>query len=127
MTQAMLTATVIFEPQVQTILCRRSILIRGPNFGHARLQVSTRVGNSLLAISLLVRRTCARGINQQANERPAGSETGIHEVKHHGPRLLARRGAERVRLFTRNGHDWTERFRLIVEALNAQPALHKPP
>ena len=34
---------------------------------------------------------------------------------HDGFRLLARRGAERVRLFTRNGRDWTERFPLIVE------------
>jgi bifunctional non-homologous end joining protein LigD len=50
------------------------------------------------------------------------SPIGIHEIKHDGFRLLARRGAERVRLFTRNGHDWAERFPLIVEALNALKA-----
>jgi bifunctional non-homologous end joining protein LigD len=36
--------------------------------------------------------------------------------------MLARRGAKGVRLFTRNGHDWTERFPLVVEALNALKA-----
>src|SRR6516164_126047 len=41
------------------------------------------------------------------------------EIKHDGFRLLARRGAAGVRLFTRNGHDWTERFPLIVGALKA--------
>jgi bifunctional non-homologous end joining protein LigD len=48
---------------------------------------------------------------------PAGSDW-IHEIKHDGFRLLARRGASGVRLFTRNGHDWTEHFPLIFEALN---------
>jgi bifunctional non-homologous end joining protein LigD len=49
---------------------------------------------------------------------PAGIDW-IHEIKHDGFRLLARRGAPGVRLFTRNGHDWTERFPLIVDAVSA--------
>src|SRR5262245_4942923 len=52
-------------------------------------------------------------------ERPPAGSDWIHEIKHDGFRLLARRGAAGVRLFTRNGHDWTDRFPLIVEALNA--------
>ena len=55
-------------------------------------------------------------------ERPPAGNDWIHEIKHDGFRLLARRGAERVRLFTRNGNDWSERFPLIVEALNALKA-----
>jgi bifunctional non-homologous end joining protein LigD len=56
-------------------------------------------------------------------ERPPSGPDWVHEIKHDGFRLLARRGAERVRLFTRNGHDWTERFPLIVEALNVLKAI----
>src|SRR6266404_3052655 len=33
-----------------------------------------------------------------------------------GYRLIAWRDGSRVRLFTRNGHDWTKRYPLIVEA-----------
>ena len=40
----------------------------------------------------------------------------IHEIKHDGYRLIVQRDGERVRLFTRNGHDWSGRYRLIVEA-----------
>src|SRR5262245_11704739 len=40
----------------------------------------------------------------------------LHEIKHHGFRLMVRRDAARVRLITRNGHDWTGRFPLIVQA-----------
>lgn len=39
----------------------------------------------------------------------------IHEVKHDGFRLIVARDNNRVRLFTRNGHDWTDRYPLIVE------------
>src|SRR5689334_20479492 len=46
---------------------------------------------------------------------PAGPDW-IHEVKYDGYRLLVHREADRVRQFTRNGHDWTERFPWIVEA-----------
>jgi bifunctional non-homologous end joining protein LigD len=40
----------------------------------------------------------------------------IHEIKHDGYRLIVQHEGKRVRLFTRNGHDWTERFPLIAEA-----------
>lgn len=40
----------------------------------------------------------------------------IHEVKHDGYRLIVQRAGNRVRLFTRNGYDWSDRYPLIVEA-----------
>jgi len=40
----------------------------------------------------------------------------LHEIKHDGFRMLVRRDAAGVRLFTRNGHDWTGRFPLIARA-----------
>ena len=40
----------------------------------------------------------------------------IHEIKHDGYRLIVHRDGERVRLWTRNGHDWSGRFPLISEA-----------
>jgi ATP-dependent DNA ligase len=49
------------------------------------------------------------------NGTPAGAEW-LHEIKHDGFRMLVRRDAAGVRLFTRNGHDWTGRFPLIARA-----------
>ena len=46
---------------------------------------------------------------------PVGSDW-IHEIKHDGYRLIVQRDGSRVRLFTRNGHDWTDRFPFIVES-----------
>ena len=40
----------------------------------------------------------------------------IYEIKHDGYRLIVQKDQKRVRLFTRNGHDWTDRYPLIVEA-----------
>jgi bifunctional non-homologous end joining protein LigD len=45
---------------------------------------------------------------------PAGPNW-IHEIKLDGYRLTVHREGKRVRLFTRNGHDWTDRYPLIVE------------
>jgi bifunctional non-homologous end joining protein LigD len=42
---------------------------------------------------------------------PAGPEW-IHEIKHDGYRLVVVRDGARVRLFTRNGYDWTARYPL---------------
>jgi ATP dependent DNA ligase-like protein len=46
---------------------------------------------------------------------PSGPDW-IHEVKHDGYRMLVIRENERVRLFSRNGYDWTGRYPWIVEA-----------
>jgi bifunctional non-homologous end joining protein LigD len=52
----------------------------------------------------------------------AASRPGwIHEIKHDGFRILARRDGAGVRLFTRHGHDFTARFPLAAGALAALP------
>jgi bifunctional non-homologous end joining protein LigD len=48
---------------------------------------------------------------------PSGPEW-VHEIKHDGYRLMARRDPIGIRLLTRNGHDWSPRYPLIVEAVN---------
>src|SRR6478609_1982900 len=40
----------------------------------------------------------------------------LHEIKHDGYRLIVQRDGQRVRLFTRNGHDWSGRYPFITEA-----------
>ena len=40
----------------------------------------------------------------------------LHEIKHDGYRLIVQRDGKRVRLWTRNGYDWSGRFPLITEA-----------
>ncbi|WP_312016819.1 ATP-dependent DNA ligase [Bradyrhizobium japonicum] len=39
-----------------------------------------------------------------------------HEIKYDGYRVHVERQGKTVRLFTRNGHDWTKRYPWIVEA-----------
>jgi hypothetical protein len=48
-----------------------------------------------------------------AKAPPAGPDW-LHEIKHDGFRLMARRDAVGVRLITRNGNDFTNRFPLVV-------------
>ena len=40
----------------------------------------------------------------------------VHEIKHDGHRLMVRRDGSRVRPFTRNGHDWADRFPAMPRA-----------
>jgi ATP-dependent DNA ligase len=42
----------------------------------------------------------------------------IHEIKHDGFRLMARRDPVGIRLITRQGNDWSTRYPLVVEAVN---------
>jgi bifunctional non-homologous end joining protein LigD len=44
-----------------------------------------------------------------------------YEIKHDGYRFIARRDANRVRVFSRHGRDWTERVPAIAEAMLALP------
>jgi bifunctional non-homologous end joining protein LigD len=55
-----------------------------------------------------------------AKASPAGLEW-IHEIKHDGFRILALRDAAGVRLYTRNGNDFTKRFPLVVAAIATLP------
>ncbi|MFZ0456950.1 MAG: DNA ligase [Rhodoplanes sp.] len=41
----------------------------------------------------------------------------VHEIKHDGFRIIARKDTSRVRLYSRAGNDLTDRFPLIVSAL----------
>ena len=52
---------------------------------------------------------------------PAGSDW-FHEIKHDGYRMLAHRNGERVRLISRRGVDWGDRFLFIVAAVEALAA-----
>jgi bifunctional non-homologous end joining protein LigD len=51
----------------------------------------------------------------KADKVPAGSDW-IHEIKYDGYRMLVIRDHDRVRLISRGGYDWDDRFPLIVSA-----------
>jgi bifunctional non-homologous end joining protein LigD len=53
-----------------------------------------------------------------ADHPPSGPDW-VHEIKHDGYRLMARRDPVGIRLLTRNGHDWSPRYPLIAEAVDA--------
>jgi bifunctional non-homologous end joining protein LigD len=53
---------------------------------------------------------------------PPSGPGWIHEIKHDGFRIMARRGGAGVRLFSHNGHDFTSRFPLLAAAVTALPA-----
>jgi bifunctional non-homologous end joining protein LigD len=53
---------------------------------------------------------------------PPSGPGWVHEIKHDGFRIMARRGANGVRLITRNGNDFTARFPLAAAAVGALPA-----
>src|SRR5262245_35743150 len=57
-----------------------------------------------------------------ATPKPPAGDRWIHEIKHDGYRFMAWRGADRIELFTRNGHDWTYRYPLVVMAVQTLPA-----
>ena len=42
----------------------------------------------------------------------------LHEIKHDGFRVIARKDGDHVRLYSRPGNDMTRRFPLIVDALS---------
>ncbi|MFE8643552.1 DNA ligase D [Sphingomonas sp. NCPPB 2930] len=52
---------------------------------------------------------------------PADTDAWIYELKFDGYRLLARKQRGKVRLFTRNGLDWTERMPKVAAAVEALP------
>src|SRR5712672_904820 len=52
----------------------------------------------------------------KTDKLPSGREW-LHEIKHDGFRIIARKNGAQVRLYSRPGNDLTRRFPLIVETL----------
>jgi hypothetical protein len=52
----------------------------------------------------------------KTDKLPSGGQW-LHEIKHDGFRIIARKDGDRVRLYSRPGNDFTRRFPLIAEAL----------
>jgi ATP-dependent DNA ligase len=52
----------------------------------------------------------------KTDKLPSG-DLWLHEIKHDGFRVIARKDGDRVRLYSRPGNDFTRRFPLIAEAL----------
>jgi len=50
---------------------------------------------------------------------PPSGPGWLHEIKHDGFRLIGWRNSDRVRLLTRNGTDFTDRFPLVAEAIRS--------
>jgi bifunctional non-homologous end joining protein LigD len=65
-------------------------------------------------------RTAEPCLPRPAKSPPAGPDW-IHEIKHDGFRIMARRDGPKVRLISRNGHDLTYRFPLAAAAVAALP------
>ncbi|MCP3902364.1 MAG: DNA ligase D [Planctomycetes bacterium] len=63
---------------------------------------------------------CSPQLATSVRVAPDGDDW-LHEIKLDGYRLLARLRDGQVRLFTRNGHDWTERFGSVARALAEVP------
>lgn len=72
----------------------------------------------------------ARKVEQPTTFRPQLAETAkvppegddwIHEVKYDGYRLICIIASGMVRLLTRNGHDWTDRFPSLIPPLSRLP------
>src|SRR4051794_38569820 len=51
----------------------------------------------------------------RGTEVPAGPDW-LYELKHDGYRLIVQREGKRVRLLTRRGYDWADRYPLITQA-----------
>jgi bifunctional non-homologous end joining protein LigD len=50
-------------------------------------------------------------------ERSPSGPGWVHEIKRDGFRMMVRRDAAGVRLLTRRGNDWTQRYPLIAAAV----------
>src|SRR6266702_951246 len=71
---------------------------------------------SLLSVRALPAGFIAPCLPTTSPQPPSGKEW-LHEIKHDGFRVIARKNDKRVRLYSRPGNDLTYRFPLIVEAL----------
>jgi ATP-dependent DNA ligase len=92
-------------------------------FGSEALELTYKTPNGKVANELLYRRPrplpagfIAPCLPSKTDKLPSGSQW-LHEIKHDGFRVIARKDGAKVRLYSRPGNDLTYRFPLIVESL----------
>jgi ATP-dependent DNA ligase len=59
-------------------------------------------------------RSANRTATSSGAQQPSG-EIWLHEIKHDGFRVIARKNGERVKLYSHSGNDLMKRFPLIIE------------
>ncbi|MDR8016088.1 DNA ligase D [Ectopseudomonas guguanensis] len=101
----------IVEAQPQSVIS--GALVGGPS-KVAKRKASTKPANSRKAQTEFPD-SLAPQLATLAERPPEGD--WLYEVKFDGYRILARVRGDEVRLFTRNGHDWTERLPQQAKAL----------
>src|SRR5216683_2287379 len=62
--------------------------------------------------------SCFQSQRPLVKEPPSGDEW-LHELKFDGYRMLCRIDRGHVSIWSRNGKDWTEKFKNVVEALKS--------
>src|SRR3954447_4906145 len=67
---------------------------------------------------MIVRRPSASSRHAKV-ARPASGSEWFHEIKHDGYRLMVRRDRDRVRCFTKNGHDCTDCYEAALRNRNS--------
>src|SRR5215207_1183254 len=53
------------------------------------------------------------------SDKPPRGSLWLHEIKHDGYRIVACKSGDRVRLWSRNGRDWSKELLAVTEALKA--------
>jgi bifunctional non-homologous end joining protein LigD len=97
---------------------RRDQLTKAPDYGAVRVAITV----AQFYLSGMLQRTLPAGfiapyLPTKTDRLPSGGQW-LHEIKHGGFRVIARKDGPRVRLYSRPGNDFTRRFSLIVEALH---------
>jgi bifunctional non-homologous end joining protein LigD len=92
------------------------------NGGHPPTDILTvLLAKSKPVLPMLSQRTLPAGFIAPclptSGPHPPSGGLWLHEVKHDGFRVIARKNDKRVRLYSRPGNDLTYRFPLIVEAI----------
>ena len=88
----------------------------GAGAGGGELDLEPALGEVRGARRARMPRELAPQLATLVDEAPAG-DAWLHEIKHDGYRLLAFKQGGRVRLVTRRGQDWTDRFPRVASAV----------
>jgi bifunctional non-homologous end joining protein LigD len=96
---------------------RRDQLTKSPDYGAVLVAIIV----AQFYLSGMLQRTLPAGfiapcLPTKTDKLPSG-DPWLHEIKHDGFRIIARKDGGRVQLYSRPGNDMTRRFLLIAEAL----------